>query len=172
MLERHRLALVLETDDGAAVVGIVNDGERAVWEKVRVGRTGRPSASALGAGEYESAEAVLDTLHRRRLMMPPTTGYIAVGGSAPRMTEDHEIVHCEWRVHRHSNADSGSGSAGATESDEAKAVSSWTGSWRGCTVRVGRSWPVVVDETVNRGDVIVRDIAGRRRTEIVRVVNI
>ena len=34
VLERHRLALVLETDDRARVVGIVDDGERAVWEKV------------------------------------------------------------------------------------------------------------------------------------------
>ncbi len=81
VLERHRLALVLETDDGARVVGIVDDGERTVWEKVyELGRTA-PSdlASALGAGESE-CEAALDALHRRRLVMRTDDGYIAVGG--------------------------------------------------------------------------------------------
>jgi hypothetical protein len=85
VLERHRLALVLETDDGARVVGIVNDGERAVWEKVyELGRSGAADlASALGAGESE-CEAVLDTLHRRRLVMRTDDGYIAVGGIGVR----------------------------------------------------------------------------------------
>jgi hypothetical protein len=75
VLERHRLALVLETDDG----------ERAVWEKVyELGRTGPADlASALGAGESE-CEAVLDTLHRRRLVMRTDDGYIAVGGIGVR----------------------------------------------------------------------------------------
>ena len=81
MLERHRLALVLETDDGARVVGIVDDGERVVWEKVyELGRTAPADlASALGAGESE-CEAALDALHRRRLVMRTDDGYIAVGG--------------------------------------------------------------------------------------------
>ena len=81
VLERHRLALVLETDDGARVVGIVDDGERAVWEKVyELGRTAPADlASALGAGETE-CEALLDALHRRRLVMRTDEGYIAVGG--------------------------------------------------------------------------------------------
>jgi len=82
VLERHRLALVLETDDGAArIVGIVGDGERAAWEKVyELGRTAPADlASALGADESD-ALAVLDTLHRRRLVMRTDEGYIAVGG--------------------------------------------------------------------------------------------
>jgi hypothetical protein len=85
VLERHRLALVLETDDGARVVGIVDDGERTVWEKVyELGRTGPADlASALGTGESE-CEAVLDTLHRRRLVMRTDEGYIAVGGIGVR----------------------------------------------------------------------------------------
>jgi hypothetical protein len=85
VLERHRLALVLETDDGARVVGIVDDGERAAWEKVyELGRTVPADlASALGAGESE-CEAVLDTLHRRRLVMRTDDGYIAVGGIGVR----------------------------------------------------------------------------------------
>ena len=80
VLERHGLALVLETEDGARIVGIVNDGERAAWEKVyELGRTGVADlASALGADESD-AEAVLDALHRRRLVMRTDDGYIAVG---------------------------------------------------------------------------------------------
>ena len=82
VLERHRLALVLETDDGAArIVGIVGDGERAAWEKVyELGRTAPADlATALGADESD-AEEVLNTLHRRRLVMRTDEGYIAVGG--------------------------------------------------------------------------------------------
>jgi hypothetical protein len=82
VLERHRLALVLETDDGAArIVGIVGEGERAAWEKVyELGRTVPADlASALGADESDALE-VLDTLHRRRLVMRTEEGYIAVGG--------------------------------------------------------------------------------------------
>lgn len=85
VLERHALALVLETDDGARVVGTVDDGERVVWEKVlELGRTGPADlASALGTQEAE-CEAVLDTLHRRRLVMRTDDGYIAVGGIGVR----------------------------------------------------------------------------------------
>jgi hypothetical protein len=82
VLERHRLALVLETDDGAArIVGIVGDGERAAWEKVyELGRTVPADlANALGADESD-AEEVLNSLHRRRLVMRTEEGYIAVGG--------------------------------------------------------------------------------------------
>jgi hypothetical protein len=80
VLERHGLALVLETEDGARIVGIVNDGERAAWEKVyELGRTGAADlASALG-GDESDAEAVLDALHRRRLVMRTDDGYVAVG---------------------------------------------------------------------------------------------
>jgi hypothetical protein len=85
VLERHGLALVLETDDGAKVVGTMDDGERVVWEKVlELGRTGPADlASALGTQEAD-CEAVLDTLHRRRLVMRTEEGYIAVGGIGVR----------------------------------------------------------------------------------------
>jgi len=85
VLERHGLALVLETDDGARVVGTVDDGERTAWEKVyELGRTGPADlASALGGPESD-AEAVLDALHRRRLVMRTDEGYIAVGGIGVR----------------------------------------------------------------------------------------
>ncbi len=85
VLERHGLALVLDPDDGARVVGMVDDGERVAWEKVlELGRTGPADlASALGTQEAE-CEAVLDTLHRRRLVMRTDEGYIAVGGIGVR----------------------------------------------------------------------------------------
>jgi hypothetical protein len=85
VLERHGLALVLETDDGARIVGIVNDGERAAWEKVyELGRAGAADlANAMGSAERE-AEELLAGLHRRRLVMLTEDGYIAVGGLGVR----------------------------------------------------------------------------------------
>ena len=82
VLERHGLALVLETDDGAArIMGAVDEPERRAWQTVyELGRAAPPElASALGAAEPE-AEALLDGLHRRRLVMRTEDGYIAVGG--------------------------------------------------------------------------------------------
>ena len=80
VLERHGLALVLETDDGARVVGIVDDGERTAWQKVyELGRTGAADlAIALGSRPAD-AERVLDGLHRRRLLMRLDDCYVAVG---------------------------------------------------------------------------------------------
>ena len=86
VLERHGLALVLETTHGARIVGMVNDGERAAWEKVyEMGRTVPAElASALG-GDERDALALLDRLHRRRLVMrTDDDGYIAVGGLGVR----------------------------------------------------------------------------------------
>ena len=81
VLERHGLALVLETVDGARIVGIVNDGERIAWEKVyELGRTGPADlASAMGSRPDDAAR-VLDGLHRRRLVMRLEDEYVAVGG--------------------------------------------------------------------------------------------
>jgi hypothetical protein len=81
VLERHGLALVLETSDGARIVGMVDDGERRAWEKVyQMGRADVADlASALGSPKDDAAR-VLDGLHRRRLLMRLDDGYIAVGG--------------------------------------------------------------------------------------------
>ena len=81
VLERHGLALVLETDDGARIVGMVNDGERVAWEKVyELGRA-FPADLALALGSLpDDAARVLDGLHRRRLLMRLEDGYAAVGG--------------------------------------------------------------------------------------------
>ena len=81
VLERHGLALVLETDDGARIVGMVDDGERVAWEKVyELGRARAADlATALGFLPDDCAR-LLEGLHRRRLLMRLDDGYIAVGG--------------------------------------------------------------------------------------------
>lgn len=81
VLERHGLALVLETDDGARIVGMVDDGERVAWEKVyELGRARAADlATALGFLPDDCAR-MLEGLHRRRLLMRLDDGYIAVGG--------------------------------------------------------------------------------------------
>jgi hypothetical protein len=85
VLERHGLALVLETADGggAHIGGIVNDRERVAWNKVyELGRTAAADlASALGVPHADCAR-LLDALHRRRLLMRLEDDYIAVGGLA------------------------------------------------------------------------------------------
>lgn len=85
VLERHQLALVLETADGggAHVGGIVDDRERAAWNMVyELGRTAAADlATALGAPPADCAR-MLEGLHRRRLLMRLDDDYVAVGGLA------------------------------------------------------------------------------------------
>jgi hypothetical protein len=82
VLERHRLALVLETDDGAArIMGAVEDDERDAWQKVyELGRTAPAELASVLGGDETGARTVLDELHRRRLVMRTEEGYVAVGG--------------------------------------------------------------------------------------------
>jgi hypothetical protein len=82
VLERHGLALVLETDDGAArIMGTVDDGERDAWQKVyELGRTAPAELASVLGGDETGARTVLDALHRRRLVMRTEEGYVAVGG--------------------------------------------------------------------------------------------
>ena len=85
VLERHRLALVLEAADGASahIGGIVDDRERTAWNKVyELGRAAAADlASALGSPRDDCAQ-MLEGLHRRRLVMRLDDEYIAVGGLA------------------------------------------------------------------------------------------
>jgi hypothetical protein len=85
VLERHRLALVLETADGAGahIGGIVDDSERLAWNTVyELGRTAAADlASALGSTQADCAR-LLEALHRRRLLMRLDDDYVAVGGLA------------------------------------------------------------------------------------------
>jgi hypothetical protein len=82
VLERHGLALVLETDDGAArIMGMVDDEERDAWQKVyELGRAAPAELASVLGGDEPGAQAMLDALHRRRLVMRTDEGYVAVGG--------------------------------------------------------------------------------------------
>ena len=85
VLERHKLAMVLEQADGggAHIGGIVNDRERRAWNKVyEMGRAAPADlADVLGSPPHDCAQ-VLETLHRRRLLMRLDDDYVAVGGLA------------------------------------------------------------------------------------------
>jgi hypothetical protein len=85
VLERHGLALVLDTLDGARVVGKVDAGEREVWEKVyEIGRAAPAVlANALGSAP-DATERVCASLHRRRLLMRLDDAYVAVGDMSDR----------------------------------------------------------------------------------------
>ena len=82
VLERHALALAVETDDGVVrLVGAVDDAARLAWEHLeRDGgrRTAAQVAAALGVAESE-AERALALLCRRRLAIALDDGVMAVG---------------------------------------------------------------------------------------------
>jgi hypothetical protein len=81
VLERHKLAIVAQVDDGSVVlVGEVGDSERRAWEALR--RLGRAAPADLARElELNAAELqqALDALCRRRLAMRLSEHYIAVG---------------------------------------------------------------------------------------------
>ena len=81
VLKRHDLALVSQLADGAArLIGDIGEQERRAWEtmaKLGAAET-KEFASACGL-EPETAEKMLDTLWRRRLVIRYDGGYAAVG---------------------------------------------------------------------------------------------
>ena len=81
VLERHQLALVLEGEDGAAqLVGAVDPIERAAWQLLeRDGRRGDAQVAAALGLDLADAQAVLDTLCRRRVAIRLADGVVAVG---------------------------------------------------------------------------------------------
>jgi hypothetical protein len=85
VLERHKLAMVLEEANGggAHIGGIVDDRERTAWNKVyEMGRAAPADlANVLGSPPDDCAR-VLEALHRRRLLMRLEDDYVAVGGLA------------------------------------------------------------------------------------------
>ena len=81
VLERHGLALVLETADGARIVGTLDERERTAWQTVyQRGRTQAADLATALDSAIDDCASVLDRLHRRRLLMCVEDGYIAVGG--------------------------------------------------------------------------------------------
>lgn len=86
VLERHELALVLEEDGVARVAGVLAEEERRTWLALQQlgGGDPRDVAEALGVGarpgSVDDVAAVLERLHRRRLVMRLDDGYfVAVG---------------------------------------------------------------------------------------------
>jgi hypothetical protein len=86
VLQRHRLAIVAESGDGALMlVGNVDEGERRAWEAMcHLGRAVVADISdlcGLVGLDAEQTAAVLDGLCRRRLVMRHEEGYIAIGAA-------------------------------------------------------------------------------------------
>lgn len=80
VLERHGLAVVLETTDGYALAGPVTEKEARAWEAVRL--LGPAPALAVAeeiACEPEEVERTLEDLWRRRVLVKLGGDYAAVG---------------------------------------------------------------------------------------------
>ncbi len=85
VLERHGLALALESGDDVRVVGALTDGERRAWEATyRLGDADADEVAAEMGTERADARDVLEALWRRRLVMRVNGRYVAVGGTRNR----------------------------------------------------------------------------------------
>ena len=84
VLERHALALVMESDGCVQIAGALTEGERRVWTVIyQLGRA--KEADVLAALDDEPARVhdTIDALSRRRLVMLVDGAYVAVG--SPRV---------------------------------------------------------------------------------------
>ena len=83
VLEQRGLALLVEDGNGVELRGALTDGERRAWEIVR--RLGRAAAADVAGdmgADGADAERLLETLHKRRLLMVVADGYAVVGAHA------------------------------------------------------------------------------------------
>jgi hypothetical protein len=80
VLEQRGLALLVEDEHGLELRGALTDRERRAWEVVhRLGQAAAAEvADEIGADDAD-AERVLESLHKRRLVMPVDGGYAVVG---------------------------------------------------------------------------------------------
>lgn len=83
VLEERGLALLVEDENGLGLRGALTDGERRAWEVVRRRGHAAPAdvAGDIG-GDDEDAERLLESLRKRRLLMPVDGGYAVVGAPA------------------------------------------------------------------------------------------
>ena len=84
VLERHRLAIVAQAEDGAVmIIGTVGERERRAWEVMcRIGRAvPLDLAREMGVDRAQIEEA-LDALCQRRLAMRFDEAYVAVGAAS------------------------------------------------------------------------------------------
>ena len=81
VLDRHGLALALESGDDVRVVGALTDGERSAWDVTyRLGDVGADDVAAETGTDRANALDALEALWRRRLVMRVNGRYVAVGG--------------------------------------------------------------------------------------------
>lgn len=83
VLERHNLALVTQlADGGSRLIGDVDGEQRSAWEKVCEMGSALPADFATATGvSRETAERILETLWRRRLIIRQESGYCPVRGA-------------------------------------------------------------------------------------------
>jgi len=83
VLERHSLALVTQLADGdAKLMGHIDGEQRRAWEKVCEMGSAMPADFAVATGiPKETAERLLETLWRRRLIIRQESGYSPVRGA-------------------------------------------------------------------------------------------
>lgn len=84
VLERHHLALVIESDDGVQIAGALTEDERRVWGAIfRLGRADHDQITADLADDSSRVAEALNALCHRRLAMVIDGRYVAVG--SPRV---------------------------------------------------------------------------------------
>ena len=82
VLERHGLALALESGNDVRIVGALSDGERRAWDATyRLGDADADDVAAETGTDRADAGDLLETLWRRRLVMRVNGRYVAVGGT-------------------------------------------------------------------------------------------
>lgn len=83
VLERHSLALITQMADGASqLIGNVEGDQRNAWEKISEMGSALPDTLATATGcPRETAERLLETLWRRRLIIRQESGYVPVRGA-------------------------------------------------------------------------------------------
>jgi len=81
VLERHRLALVLQQEDGVpTIIGAVSVAERKAWEAViELGSATCDEVARQAGLAADEVEMLLQALARRRLMMKLDDQWVAVG---------------------------------------------------------------------------------------------
>ena len=80
MLERHGLALALEQGDGVQLMGVLTDVERRAWDAAyRLGRVDAKDVAVEIDTSVVVAQATLESLAQRRLVMFADGEYVAIG---------------------------------------------------------------------------------------------
>ena len=80
VLQRHGLALLLESNGTIEVMGVLSDDERRTWNAMyRLGRADACDIATESSAEPHDTQRALDALCRRRLVMRVDDQYLTVG---------------------------------------------------------------------------------------------